>query len=51
MEICEPMCHFWKDKLLRCENKLEKIIKINPTKSCLYPMSDYVTCVEPCVIY
>ncbi len=50
MELCEPMCHFWKEKLHRCEKKLEKIIKINPTKSCMYPMRDYVTCVEACVI-
>lgn len=49
MEFCEPMCVFWKEKLKRCEKKLEKIIKINPTKSCLYPMRDYVTCVEACV--
>ena len=49
MEFCEPMCIFWKEKLRRCEKKLEKIIKINPTKSCLYPMRDYVTCVEACV--
>ena len=49
MEFCEPMCIFWKEKLKRCEKKLEKIIKINPTKSCLYPMRDYVTCVEACV--
>ena len=51
MEFCEPMCVFWKEKLKRCEKKLEKIIKVNPTKSCLYPMRDYVTCVEACVIY
>lgn len=49
MELCEPMCVFWKDKLKRCEKKLEKIIKVNPTKSCLYPMRDYVICVESCV--
>lgn len=49
MELCEPMCVFWKEKLHRCEKKLEKIIKVNPTKSCLYPMRDYVTCVEACV--
>lgn len=49
MELCEPMCVFWKEKLKRCEKKLEKIIKVNPTKSCLYPMRDYVTCVEACV--
>ncbi len=49
IELCEPFCHFWKEKLTRCEKKLEKIIKVNPTKSCLYPMRDFVTCVEACV--
>ena len=49
MQFCEPMCVFWKEKLERCEKKLEQIIKVNPTKSCLYPMRDYVTCVEACV--
>ena len=31
------------------QKKLERIIKVNPTKSCIYPMRDYVTCVESCV--
>ena len=48
LEECKPLCKFWKDKLDRCEEKLEAIIKINPTKTCLYPMRDYVTCVEAC---
>ena len=48
LEECKPQCHMWKDKLSRCEKQLEKIIKINPTKTCLYPMRDYVTCVEAC---
>jgi len=51
MDLCQQMCVFWKEKLKRCEKKLEKIIKVNPTKSCLYPMRDYVTCVEACVYY
>jgi ubiquinol-cytochrome c reductase subunit 6 len=49
IEFCEPMCVFWKEKLERCESKLEHIIKINPSKSCLYPMRDWITCVEACV--
>ncbi len=49
MEFCEPMCIYWKEKLERCESKLEQIIKINPSKSCLYPMRDWITCVEACV--
>ena len=49
IEDCKPQCKFWKDKLERCEAKLEHIIKINPTKTCMYPMRDYVTCIEACV--
>ena len=49
LEFCKPMCVYWKEKLERCEDKLQQIIKINPTKTCLYPMRDYVTCVEACV--
>ena len=49
IEECKPLCGYWKDKLTRCETQLEKIIKINPTKTCLYPMRDYTTCVEACV--
>ena len=49
IQDCSPMCIFWKEKLQRCEKKLEKIIKVNPTKSCLYPMRDWVTCVDACV--
>ena len=48
LEECKPHCKKWKGKLERCEKQLEKIIKINPTKTCLYPMRDYVTCVEAC---
>ena len=48
LEECKPQCTHWKEKLERCETQLEKIIKINPTKTCLYPMRDYVTCVEAC---
>lgn len=49
LEFCKPLCIYWKEKLERCENKLATIIKINPTKTCMYPMRDYVTCVEACV--
>ena len=48
LDECKPQCKYWKQKLERCETQLEKIIKINPTKTCLYPMRDYVTCVEAC---
>ena len=48
LEDCKPHCTFWKEKLERCETQLVTIIKVNPTKTCLYPMRDYVTCVEAC---
>ena len=51
MKLCEPLCFHWKNKLTRCETKLVEIIKVNPSKSCLYPMRDYVTCVEACVSF
>ena len=40
---------YWKEKLERCEAQLETVVKISPTKTCLYPMRDWVTCVEACV--
>jgi hypothetical protein len=49
LDFCKPQCIYWKEKLERCEKSLEYIIKTNPTKSCLYPMRDWVTCVEACV--
>ena len=49
LDFCKPQCIYWKEKLERCEKKLEYIIKTSPTKSCLYPMRDWVTCVEACV--
>ena len=48
LEECKPQCKMYKDKLTRCEDALEAIIKVNPTKTCLYPMRDYATCVEAC---
>ena len=50
IEFCKPLCNYWKEKLERCEQKLKNIVKIDPTKTCIYPMRDYVTCVEGCVI-
>lgn len=46
---CSNYCTFWKDKLTKCESKLDQIIKVNPSKSCMYPMRDWVTCVDGCV--
>ncbi len=49
IDFCEPGCKYWKEKLERCESKLEYVLKVNPSKSCIYPMRDWVTCVESCV--
>ena len=48
LEECKPQCTYWKEKLERCESQLEAIIKVDPTKTCMYPMRDWVTCVEAC---
>jgi ubiquinol-cytochrome c reductase subunit 6 len=46
---CTPLCSYWKEKLERCESKLEQVLRLNPSKSCLYPMRDLVTCIDHCV--
>lgn len=48
LDFCKPQCVYWKEKLERCEAALDIVIKTNPTKTCLYPMRDWVTCVEAC---
>ena len=48
IEDCKPLCKKWNEKLERCEKQLVEVIKVNPTKTCLYPMRDYVNCVEGC---
>ena len=48
LEECKPMCKQLRDRVDRCETQLEKIVKIDPTKTCMYPMRDWVTCVEAC---
>lgn len=47
--ICSNQCTFWKEKLERCEMKLDQVVKLNPSKSCSYPMRDWVTCIDSCV--
>lgn len=49
IQDCSPLCISWKNKLDRCEKKLDEVIKINPSKSCVYPMRDWITCVDQCV--
>ena len=44
MEHCQPECTFWKGKLERCEIALQNLVNADPTKSCMYPLRDYVTC-------
>lgn len=48
LDECKPQCDYWKQKLNRCETQLEDVVKVNPTKSCIYPMRDWVTCIEAC---
>jgi len=49
IEYCSPNCHYWQEKLDRCQLKYEHMKNINPTKSCLYPMRDLITCIDACV--
>ena len=48
IDDCKKECTMWRQKLDRCEAQLEDIAKINPTKSCIYPFRDWVTCIEAC---
>ena len=48
IEECKPQCTHWKEKLERCEHKLAAVVRVDPTKTCMYPMRDYVTCIEAC---
>ena len=48
LEECKPQCTYWKKKLERCEVQLAIVIKFDPTKTCMYPMRDYASCVEAC---
>merc|ERR1712086_236845 len=48
LEECKPQCTHWREKLERCESSLVQLIKVNPTKSCMYPFRDWATCVEAC---
>tara|TARA_B110000914_G_C15095142_1_gene279120 strand:+ start:57 stop:377 length:321 start_codon:yes stop_codon:yes gene_type:complete len=49
IDFCSQGCIYWKEKLQRCEKKLPDALTINPSKSCLYPMRDWVICVDACV--
>jgi len=49
IELCKPFCKKWEEKLRRCEVALKSMKNADPEKSCMYPMRDWVTCVEGCV--
>mmetsp|Transcript_144666 Transcript_144666/g.204623 ORF Transcript_144666/g.204623 Transcript_144666/m.204623 type:complete len:87 (-) Transcript_144666:69-329(-) len=49
IESCKPQCTFWEKKLQRCEDALKNLSAADPEKSCMYPLRDFVTCVEGCV--
>ena len=49
IQFCKPECKFWEDKLKRCEIKLKELAGADPEKTCMYPLRDWVTCVEGCV--
>lgn len=48
MKACEPECVHWKQRLDLCETKLRSLSESDPHKTCVYPMRDWVTCVEAC---
>ena len=51
LEVCRPTCIAKQERLQRCENKLKAMTHADPELSCMYPMRDWVTCVDACVIH
>ena len=49
IEACRPLCTHWQEKLKRCEVKLMSLEHADPEKSCMYPLRDWVTCIDGCV--
>ncbi|EAR96977.2 ubiquinol-cytochrome C reductase hinge protein (macronuclear) [Tetrahymena thermophila SB210] len=49
LKECAPQCTAWKEKLGRCEAKLKSLVNADPEMSCMYPLRDWVTCIEACV--
>ena len=49
IEVCRPKCDYWEQKLKRCEIKLRNMEHADPEMSCMYPLRDWVTCVDGCV--
>jgi ubiquinol-cytochrome c reductase subunit 6 len=51
IEICKPSCKFYEEKLRRCEAVLKSSGSSDPEMTCMYPMRDWVTCIEACVLF
>ena len=49
IEVCRPQCTALQQKLQRCETALKNMTHADPELSCMYPLRDWVTCVDACV--
>jgi ubiquinol-cytochrome c reductase subunit 6 len=49
IEVCRPQCTSLQQKLQRCETALKNMTHADPELSCMYPLRDWVTCVDGCV--
>lgn len=49
IEVCRPSCQAKYDKLHRCETALKNMTDADPELSCMYPLRDWVTCIDGCV--
>ena len=49
IEVCRPSCTWYQDRLARCEVTLANLEHANPEKTCMYPLRDWVTCIDNCV--
>lgn len=49
IEVCRPSCQAKADKLHRCEVALKNMTNADPELSCMYPLRDWVTCIDGCV--
>lgn len=49
IEVCRPQCTALQQKLQRCETALKNMTNADPELSCMYPLRDWVTCVDSCV--
>lgn len=51
IEVCRPQCTSLQQKLQRCETTLKNMADADPELSCMYPLRDWVTCVDGCVLF